>query len=199
MSEPKVRISPVGRLVYPNLNQPRQFQGKGKFSYDTALDIEGAEGQEFARLIEECAADYAKRKGKRSINLDSVIRVALDKEKKEIDDTIRFSFKIAVIETKRGTWDRKPAFYEADGTSIDPEPNIGAGTIAQIAFTIYEWQAGPNAGITLQPEGLLIHELVERTSQSVDRSWENLFGDRVKSTRKANQVDRGGSAKSADF
>ena len=197
MSDGNVQISPVGKLVYPYLNQPRQYQGKGKFAYDTALDVEGEEGETFARWIEEYAADYAKRVGKRSINIESLVMPAIDREKEEIANTLRFRFKIAVLETKQGTWDRKPAFYQADGTPYDPEPTIGGGTVAQIAFTIYEWQSGPNRGMTLQPEGILIHELVERKGGiAVDRSWENLFAGKIKAAAPA--ATKASSRKKAD-
>lgn len=171
----KVYTTPIGRLSFPNLNVPRQYQGKGKFAYDTDLDIEGEAGTHFARFIESYAADYAKRVGKRSIDLESILKPAIEfKTKEEIPDTTRVHFKVAVIETKRGLWDRKPAFYRADGTPYEEEPILGGGTIAQIAFTVYEWNAS-NRGMSLQPEGVLIHELVAGQG-TVDRSFTGLFG-----------------------
>lgn len=171
-------ITPVGRLVWPSLNTARQFQNKGDFSYDTKFDVEGEEGRELEQLILNYAQDFAKRSGKRSpIDLSGIILEALDKDNQPIPDTVRFSFRSKVRETKRGVWDRKPAFYKADGQPYTPEPQIGSGTMAQIAFTIYEWVFGGRPGITLQPEGLLIHELKSPGgSAAVDRSFSALFG-----------------------
>ncbi len=181
MSAPTVFVSPVGRLAWPNLNTPRQFQGVGKFSYDTGLDVEGAAATEFELFLTNYAADYAKRVGKRgSISLDAVIRPAVTKDRQTgqvttLDGILRFQFKVGNLDN----WDRKPAFYHADGTPYAAEPQIGAGTLAEIAFTVYEWKAGPTHGLSLTPEGIRIHELVERKVISVNHDYQTLFENRA--------------------
>lgn len=174
-SRSKVYTTPIGRLVYPNLNTPRQFNNQGKFSYDVDLDMEGEAGENFVRFLEAYADEYAKRVGKRKMDLDAIVKPAIDfKTKEELADTTRVKFRVSVIETKRGIWDKKPAFFRADGTPFETEPQVGGGTLAQIAFTVYEWKASTH-GMTLQPEGVLIHELVERQG-ALDRSFTSLFG-----------------------
>lgn len=172
-----MHITPVGKLVGPNLNVAKTFRemAGSKPTYYTSLDIEGEEGRQLEALIRRVADEHAKRNGKRSIDLESSVTVATDREGNEIADTTRFKFKSYIVKTKQGLWDRKPAFYAADGKPFLTEPQIGSGTIAQIAFTFYQWLFGGKPGITLQIEGLLIHELKEKGS-SADRSYEGLFG-----------------------
>lgn len=183
MAANSVLITPVGRLVWPNLNVAKAYkETQGTPSYHTKLDVEGAEGRELEALITQHAQAHAKSSGKRgSVDLSGIIMDAVDKDKNVIPDTLRFQFRVNVLETKRGMWDRKPAFYGADGQPLTPEPQIRSGTMAQIAFTVYGWLFGGRAGITLQPEGLLIHELVSNNGgrEPVDRSFNALFGSAV--------------------
>lgn len=180
MDNGNVHISPVGRLVFPHLNTARDYKNNGKFAYDTLFDIEGEEGRAFEQLIVRCADDYSKRAGK-PVDLSTVIYEATDKDGKPLVDTIRFKFKASIVQTKRGMWDRKPAFYAADGTPMEPEPAIWSGTVAQIAFTVYEWVMGAGRsgrpGITLQPEALWIHDLKTGDAGQVDRSFGATFGN----------------------
>lgn len=180
MSAPKVYVSPLGRLAFPHLNEPRQFKGQGAWHYDTDLDVEGSAAMEFEHFLTTYAADYAKRVGKRSISLEALIRAATIKDKQTgqiqaLEGVTRFHFKVNNLEN----WDRKPAFFHADGTPYTAEPQIGAGSLVEIAYTIYEWKAGPNQGMTLVPEGIRIHEMKERSSMAVSRDYENLFAGRA--------------------
>ncbi len=171
-----VYISPVGRLVFPYLNKARDFQGDGNFAFSTKLDIEGEAGLQFEQFLVDYAREYSKRINRKSISLDSLVGPALDKSKKPVEGVNRFSFKVKVFEG----FERKPAFYMADGTPYNVEPKIGTGTLAEIAFTIYEWAAGPNRGFTLQPEGVRIIELTEGV-RNVEHNYETLF-ERAKRT-----------------
>ena len=71
--------TPVGSLVWPHLNVPRQFKGQGKFSYDTCVDFEGKAGEEMESFIKKYAKDYGQRAGAK-ISLDAIIQDATAKD-----------------------------------------------------------------------------------------------------------------------
>lgn len=195
--------TPKGKLVFPYLNEPRQYKGQGKAAYDTDFDIEGEAGRQFEAFLEEYARAYAKRVGKRSISLESILKpatVGKGDKKEELDGVVRVHFKIANVETQRGVWDRKPAFYHPDGSPFEEEPQLGGGTLAQIAFSIYEWEAGPNRGMSLQPEGLMIYEVVERKGPA-RRDFGSLFGEASggKATSAGSTASRDGAPAGSDF
>lgn len=196
-SNKDVLISPVGKLVHPHLNVARDFQGDGKFAYDTLFDVEGDEGREMEALILARAQDHAKRSGARSpLDMSKVILEALDSQGELMPDVTRFKFKARIIMTKNGPWDRKPAFYKADGTAMIPEPQLGSGSIVQIAYTIYEWFFAKKPGVTLEPEGVLIHEL-KSGGGAIDRS--SPFRDVVAKAKQAVRPTGGDVGVSGDF
>lgn len=167
-------VSPAGILVWPRLNEPDAYQGKGELKYKTAVDFEvGAtitvDEQEidFAQFIEDLGNAHAleNKKGSRMPQVYLPFGEALDRDKNEIPGVVRVNFQIkAVTETHKGPWDRKPAFFNAEGVPFEEEPMIGGGTVAKIAFQVYTWSAAGKLGITLQPLAVQIIELVTRKS-----------------------------------
>lgn len=161
--------TPVGSLVWPHLNTPRQFQGQGKFSYDTNIDFEGKAGEEVVSFLRKYAQDFGQRRGSK-ISLSSIIQEATAKDDDgkiiELPGVTRIKFKVSNIETRNGLWDRKPAFVNVNGEPFVPEPMIGGGTTAQIIFTVYEWPPPTKAGMTLQPKVIKIHNLCEYRQKS---------------------------------
>lgn len=196
---PKVYITPIGRLSWPHLNQPRQFKGAGPWSYDTGLDVEGHAAQEFEQFLVQYASEYAKRVNKRSVGLDTVVKAATTKDRQSgqittLDGVVRFQFKVNNLDG----WDRKPAFFHADGSPYVEEPQIGGGSLVEIAYTIFEWKSASH-GLSLVPEGIRIHELRERAATVVEHDYETLFSSRAEEQQSGKTLQfpkRGGGAAS---
>lgn len=159
--------TPVGTLVWPHLNTPRQYQGQGDFAYDTCIDFEGKPGEEVAAWLKKYALDLGKRKGAK-VSLSSVLVDAMAKDDDgntiELPGVTRVKFKVPNKMTSTGLWERKPAFVDPAGNPIRPEPMVGGGTKAKIYFEVYEWKH--KAGMTLQPVAIMIHNLCEYREKS---------------------------------
>lgn len=182
--------TPVGTLVWPHLNLPRQYEGEGKFSYDTGMDFSGPDGEHMATWVKAKAKEIGQKTGQR-IKVDNILTEATEKNEdgsvQTLEGVVRVKFKVANIETKKGTWDRKPAFWDPQGTPITPEPMVGGGTQAQIFFTVYEWKTGK--GFTLQPRAVMIHKLVEYVPRERGDDFENV--QTIGATSGRSQVPQG--------
>lgn len=155
-------VTPIGTLVFPALNEPRDYKGNQQFSYDTGLVLEGEDAEELAAFIDELGEEAKRIHKKPKVNPVVPYEVHTDKDGEEIPGQTKFKFKVAAVtKTKKGDWDRKPAFFDATGTPIEPEPQIGGGTRARIGFQTYLWKNPTQVGVKLQPIAVQVVELVE--------------------------------------
>jgi hypothetical protein len=163
MAKFKEYVSPVGTLAWPYFLTPTAFEG-GEEHYKCDLVLDEQEAAEFAALVdglhEECCNTNAATTKKKAA---PPYKPALDKDKNEIPGKVAFRFKVkAVIDTKKGPWDRQPKVFDAQGTPLTGI-DVGGGTKARIAFTVYSWAtAGLGCGVTLQPVAVQVIDLVEK-------------------------------------
>jgi hypothetical protein len=180
----------VGTLVYPHLNKARDFQGDEKFAYDTgfvltgeaAADLEG----KIDRWLEESAQLHKKRALKPPYDPHE------DEDGNEVEGATRFKFKVtASTVTKKGkVWDRKPSIFDRYGNALPPEPYVGSGTTAQIAFQVYLWKNPSGAGVSLQPTAILVRDFVAFDGSRGAKS----FGFEVEEQPEGTENEGSGSA-----
>lgn len=165
---PKV-VTPVMTLVYPFLQQARDYKGDENFVYRTDALLGGAQAVELiskidAEIEKSCEMNECDERAKPPYRADK------DKEGKETGLT-RFRFKVAEkTKTRRGEWwDRRPAIFDAQGHPLPEGLLVGTGTKAQISFQWYHWGSGAlGGGVSLQPVAIMIHEFVPYSPRSAD-------------------------------
>lgn len=154
-------LAPVGELFYPYLQTPRAFQNEAaKLAYDTKLRVfDPATAAEFVQWIDAWREEAARDLGGQ-LGLKSPYKVDLvDEDGRQFTE---FTFRLkAAIQTKKGLWERRPVILMADGSAVGEGVDLGTGTIATISYTPYKWAIGGEAGVTLQPLGVMVHELRE--------------------------------------
>jgi hypothetical protein len=149
-------ITPVGTLVYPNFNTPRDYKGDGKFKYDGKLLLTGADAEALKSRIEQLSQETL---GKSATKLPYPLWE--DKVDENGSEFTLFTLKVnAEGKSKSGrTFSNKPIFLDEEGLPFIEEPQIGGGTRASIALRPYVWN---QRGITLQPVAIQVIELVEQ-------------------------------------
>lgn len=147
--------TPIGFAVYPRLKTPdTKFDELGQYKADIAIPM--AEAEELMATLQDIHKSHTGKAAKKSENTMWIF---------ETDDageeTGRVIFKIRVKNrlTKKGDlWDRRPKLFDAALKPIDVNPYGGTKYI--VSFDVYEWTAGDKKGISLQPAGVQILDLV---------------------------------------
>ena len=152
--------TPVGRLVYPFLQEARDYEGDEKFAYSTGFVLAGEEAAKLEQFVDGLLAQAMQQFKTKKVFYVPYGEV-LDEDENIVDGETLFKFKVAATtETKKGkTWDRKPAIFMLDGAKC--ELKLGGGTMARIAYQTYLWKNPGGVGVTLQPTGVQVHTLVE--------------------------------------
>lgn len=146
--------TPVGKLVYPHLTKARDFQGNGKFAYDTQFLIEdAAAARDFAGFVAEQLEASKTKHGKPAAPAPYAFN-------EEGGLVVRFKVN-AITETKNGSWDRKPALFHRNGEPVEDGFMVGGGSVGQLSFTVYHWKTPSQCGVTLQPVAGIFDLLVE--------------------------------------
>lgn len=178
-------VTPVGKIIFPWIIEPRDYQGNGKFAYSCSLDLEGEDAAQLAALV-DAEIEEARARFNTNKVFSTPYGPATDRQKEEIPGVTRFKFKVgASAETKNGQqWDRKPTLVDCDRNPIvaktfDDLP-LGAGSLVRIAFTPYPWKNPGGVGVTLQPVAVQVLELVRFVDDSA-----SAFDDSVKGSFKA--------------
>lgn len=148
--------TPPGLAVYPRLKTPdTKFDELGQYKADIAIPLAEAEP-----LMDKLNAMHKAHTGQPAKKSENTMWYL------EVDDsgeeTGRVVFKIRVknrLNKKGELWDRRPALFDAALKPIDVNPY--GGTKYVVSFDVYEWKAGDKKGISLQPAGVQILELVE--------------------------------------
>jgi len=147
--------TPVGTAVYPRLKTPdTKFDELGQYKADVSIPLAAAQS-----LMDELQADHKRHTGKAAKKAENTMWIM------EVDDsgeeTGNVIFKIRVknrLNRKGELWDRRPKQFSADLKPIDVNPWGGSKMV--VSFDVYEWTAGDKKGISLQPVGVQIIELV---------------------------------------
>lgn len=152
--------TPIGRLGYPFLQIPRDYEGDEKFAYSCDLILPEEQAAPLCQAIdgwlEESKAKFKTKKQSYIPYEDTV-----DENGDPVEGFVTFAFKVqAKTETRSGRiWDRKPAIFTLNGEKV--EEKVGSGTQARVNFQVYLWKNPAGAGVTLQPKAVMVHELVE--------------------------------------
>ena len=151
--------TPVGTVEWAHLATPdKKYKEQGEYKLDLIMSETVAQPviDAIAEHYDAYYAEELKASGKPKLK-----RHTLPWE--ENDGSVKFKFRIrAVIETKKGPWDRKPSVTNSDGEEISSR--IGNGSRARVAFELYFWHTALGVGVTLQPRFVRIEELVEYKS-----------------------------------
>lgn len=148
--------TPPGIAVYPRLKTPdTKFDDLGIYKADVAVPLAEAEP-----LMEILAADFKKHTGKAPKKAENTMWLM------EVDDTGEETgnvvFKLRIknrLSKKTGElWDRRPKQFDAGLKPIDVNPWGGSKMV--VSFDVYAWDAGGKMGVSLQPVGVQILELV---------------------------------------
>jgi len=147
--------TPPGFAVYPRLKTPdTKFDELGQYKADIAITLAEAE-----ELMDNLQAAYKAHTGKPAKKADNTMWYMETDDSGE--ETGRVIFKIRVknrLNKKGELWDRRPKLFDAGLKPIDVNPY--GGTKYAVSFDVYEWTAGDKKGISLQPAGVQILELV---------------------------------------
>lgn len=146
-----------GRAQYVFLNEPRAHHSSpDKLGYDATLVFAKTEGAALRKLIDDQAKRGQKEFGTRKL-------ANLPYEENE-DGTVTVKFRVpASTQTRSGRlWERKPAFFDTEGTPLTgkAEPQVGPGSVINLAFQFYVWKTGQGVGVTLQPVAVQVIDLV---------------------------------------
>lgn len=155
----EVHTSPVGIALFPQLNEPDAYEGKGPEKYSTRLIVDGDACEQFKGFLDETLEVHAKDKGLDAAEAPYI--EATDADKKPIPGALAFKFTVnSEVKTKKGkVWDRKPVFFDANGEIVQDPPDVGTGSRIRVNFMVYKWTMKQKegkttrevAGITLQP------------------------------------------------
>ena len=166
--------TPVGTLVYPFLQDARDYEGDGKFAFSTSFVLLGEAAALLMKFVDELTEQAMSQFNTKKV-VYTPYAPTVDKENgAEVEGSTTFKFKvIASILTKKGkTWDRTPALFLDGGDK--PTLPIGSGSTARIAYQTYLWKNPGGVGVTLQPTAVLIKTFVERVD---DRNSAAFFDD----------------------
>lgn len=156
-----ISIGP-GRAVYPALKVPdTRFDENGMYKADIAIPREEAEPV-IKRLVEAHKAHTGKAPNRTK---NSMFEVEVDKDSGEETGNVIFKCRVKNRLNRAGElWDRRPSLFDASLRPIDVNP--WGGTVYVVSAEIYCWDAGGKKGVSLQPQGVQILQLVEAGGMS---------------------------------
>jgi hypothetical protein len=147
--------TPAGIAVYPRLKTAdTKFDELGQYKADIAVPLAVAQP-----LMDELQADHKRHTGKAAKKSENTMwLMELDDSGEETGNVV-FKIRVKNRMNKKGElWDRRPKLFDAKLKPIDVNPWGGSKMI--VSFDVYEWTAGDKKGISLQPIGVQIIDLV---------------------------------------
>lgn len=150
--------TPVGIAVYPRLQRPdTKFDELGQYKAD--ISVPKAEAAPLMKVLQEAHKAHTGKPAK--ANENTMWFMETDDAGEETGNVI-FKLRIKNRLNKKGElWDRRPKQFDAALKPIDVNP--WGGTKMVVSFDVYEWTSGDKKGISLQPVGVQIIELVTGT------------------------------------
>lgn len=159
----RVTIGP-GRAVYPALRTPdTKFDELGQYKADLAIPLSEAEP-----LMKKLSDIHKAHTGKAPSKSSNTMWY-LEEDKETGEETGNVIFKCRVKNRMRRDgqlWDRRPKLFSADLKPVEVNP--WGGTVMAVSAEVYEWDAGGKKGVSLQPVGVQIIELVEGGGESAE-------------------------------
>jgi len=157
----QISIGP-GKAVYPRLAKPdTKFDELGRYKADVAMSKFEAK-----QIMEILSEHFKAHTGKAPNKADNTMWYFETNE--DGDETGNVVFKCRVKNKLRKRdgqlWDRKPKLFDAALKPVDVNP-FGGSTYV-VSAEVYAWEAGAKKGISLQPLGVQIIELVSGSGPS---------------------------------
>lgn len=144
-----------GIAVYPRLKSPdTKFDELGIYKADVSVPLADAEP-----LMAELQAIHKAHTGKPAKKSENSMWIMEVDDQGEETGNVVFKLRIKNRMNKKGElWDRRPKQFDAALKPIDVNP--WGGTEMIVSFEAYEWDAGGKKGVSLQPQGVQILNLV---------------------------------------
>ena len=156
-----ISIGP-GKAVYPRLSQPdTKFDELGQYKADVSIPLADAEA-----IMKTLTATFKAHTGKPPKKADNTMWYFETNEDGEETGNVVFKCRVKNKLRKRDgqLWDRKPKLFDAALKPVDVNP-FGGSTYV-VSAEVYAWEAGAKKGISLQPLGVQIIELVSGSGPS---------------------------------
>ena len=149
--------TPVGTVEWAHLITPdTKYKEEGQYKLDLIMSSDEAQPviDAIAEGYDAFYASELEKTGKPKLK-------RYDLPWEENDGSVKFKFRRkAIIQTKKGPWDRKPSVTDAEGKEVTQR--ISNGSKARVAFELYFWNTPTlGVGVTLQPCFVRVEELVE--------------------------------------
>ena len=156
-----ISIGP-GKAVYPRLAQPdTKFDELGQYKAD--VSVPKFEAKQTMEILSEHFKEHTGKTPKKADNTMWYFETNEDG-----DETGNVVFKCRVKNKLRKRdgklWDRKPKMFDAALKPVDVNP-FGGSTYV-VSAEVYAWEAGAKKGVSLQPVGVQIIELVSGSGPS---------------------------------
>lgn len=156
-----ISIGP-GKAVYPRLGMPdTKFDELGAYKADVSVPMVEAEP-----IMAHLTKVYKTHTGKPPKKTENSMWYFETDEEGEETGNVVFKCRVKNKLRKRDgqLWDRKPKLFDATLKPVDVNP-FGGSTYV-VSAEVYEWDAGGKKGVSLQPIGVQILELVSGTGPS---------------------------------
>ena len=156
-----ISIGP-GKAVYPRLGQPdTKFDELGQYKADVSMPLADAEP-----IMETLSKAFKAHTGKPPKKADNTMWYFETNEDGEETGNVVFKCRVKNKLRKRDgqLWDRKPKLFDASLKPVDVNP-FGGSTYV-VSAEVYCWTAGAKTGVSLQPLGVQIIELVSGSGPS---------------------------------
>lgn len=208
MAEAKTKkeifISPVGRAVWPKLNEPdTKFKPEGEFNVKLQLSEEvgtplvekfdAAIAEQYEVAKRTFAAD-PKNKGKSFAN--SKLAKYADKPysigEGDLAGTITFNFKALASGVSKKTgkpWKKKIALFDAKLAPLPVEARVGGGSTIKVAYTMNPFSTPIGTGLSLRLESVQVLELREYSRDAKSFGFGEEEGFSVNETDAATATD----------
>ena len=157
----QISIGP-GKAVYPRLSQPdTKFDELGQYKADVSVPL--AEAEPIMEILSKPFKAHTGKAPKKADNTMFYFETDING-----DETGNVVFKCRVKNKLRKRdgklWDRKPKLFDAALKPVDVNP-FGGSTYV-VSAEVYAWEAGAKKGVSLQPVGVQIIELVSGSGPS---------------------------------
>lgn len=149
-------IGPI-TAVYPRLGSPdTKFDELGQYKADGKEPL--ADAEPMMKKLTKIFKDHTGKAPNKSKN--PMWEMETDDEGEETGMVIwKIRVKNKIRKSDGKLWDRKPKLFDAALKPIDKAPY--GGSVYIVSAEIYEWDAGGKKGVSLQPLGVQVLELVE--------------------------------------
>ncbi len=150
----RISIGP-GKAVYPRLMKPdTKFDELGAYKADLSIPL--ADAEPIMKKLQAVHKTHTGKAAKASEN--TMWYLETDSEGEETGNVV-FKIRVKNRMTKKGElWDRRPKQFDAALKPIDVNP--WGGSTMVVSAEIYPWDTGSKKGVSLQPVGVQILDLV---------------------------------------